>query len=65
VPIGKQHHGGVAVAIAVASGGFHQLVHFGIREVLARTGIGIWPPSGRSACLNCPNNGGRRDQRQA
>ena len=36
MPVGEQHHGGVAMAVAVVAGRFHQLLHLGVGEVLAR-----------------------------
>ena len=64
MPVGEQHHGGVAMTIAVASGRFHELLHLGIGEVLSRPRCGIRSSSRRPAWLNCPINSRRRDQCQ-
>jgi hypothetical protein len=58
VPVGEQHHGRVAMPIAVTSRRLHQLLHLGVGEVFARAGVGIWPSAGRPMALNCPINGG-------
>ena len=64
VPVGDQHHGGVAVAIAVLAGGSDQASDLAIGEVLARADLGVASPRGGSGDRNCPNNGGWRHQRQ-
>ena len=63
MPVGEQHHGGVAMTIAVASGRFHELLHLGIGEVLARPRFRIRPALGRPTWRNCPFNGGWWNQR--
>jgi hypothetical protein len=35
MPIRHQHHGGIAVAVAIAVGGLHQAADFGIGQILA------------------------------
>jgi hypothetical protein len=65
MPVGDQHHGGIAMAIAIGPGGFEQAVDLGICQVLARPHLGIayalrWPMSR----IYCPNNDGWCDQRQ-
>jgi hypothetical protein len=65
MPVGEQHHGGVAMAVAVGPGGFDEAVDFGVGQVFARPHVGIANPLGWSAVrLDCPNNGGWRLQRQ-
>ena len=41
MPIGDQHRGGVAVAMAVLPGGSDQPTDLGVGEVLARADLGI------------------------
>ena len=41
VPIGDQHHGGVAVAMAVLPGGSDQAIDLGVGQVLARADLGV------------------------
>ena len=64
VPVRDQHHGGVAVAMAVLPGGSDQAGDLAIGQVLARADLGVAAPLGGPAIGNCPNNGGRRHQRQ-
>ena len=65
VPIRDQHHGGVAVAVAVLPGGSDQAGDLGIGEVLARADLGIALAARRAPAIgNCPNNGCWRHQRQ-
>ena len=65
VPIRDQHHGGVAVAMAVLPGGSDQAGDLAVGQILARADLGV-PPAARRArtFANCPNNGCRRHQRQ-
>ena len=59
MPVGDQHHGGVAMAVAIDPGGFDKPVDFGVRQVFARPHLGIAYALGRSAGRrDCPNNGG-------
>ena len=55
--IGDQHHGSVAMAVAVGAGGFDEPVDLGVGQVFARPHLGIAYPFGRGAGLHCPNNG--------
>ena len=65
VPIGDQHHGGVAVAMAVLPGGSDQASDLAVGEVLAGADLGIAFAARRApAIVNCPNNGGWRHQRE-
>ena len=65
MPVGDQHHGGVAMAVAVGPGGFDEAVDLGVGQVFTRPHLGIANPFGWSAVwLDCPNNSGWRDQRQ-
>ncbi len=65
VPIRDQHHGGVAVAMAVLPGGSDQAGDLAIGQVLAGADLGIALAPRRALAIgNCPNNGGRRHQRQ-
>ena len=41
VPVGDQHHGGIAVAVAVLPGGSDQAIDLGIGQVLARADLGV------------------------
>ena len=63
VPIGDQHHGGVAVAVTVAAGGGDQLVDLGLGQVLAGTDLGIPPPE-RRLIAYCPIYGAWGNERQ-
>jgi hypothetical protein len=56
MPIREQHHGGVAVAIAIGPGGFHQLLQLGGGQILARPRIGV-RPTARGTYANCPIKG--------
>ena len=56
MPKGQQDHGGIAVPLAVATGRIHQLLDFGLSQVLARAEIGIFTPQWR----NCPIYNGWR-----
>ena len=47
VPIGHQDHRGVAVAPAIALGGFQQPLDLGLRQVLAGPQVGV------AAALHC------------
>ena len=65
VPIRDQHRGGVAVAMAVLPGGSDQAGDLAIGEVLAGADLGVALAARRAPAIgNCPNNGGRRHQRQ-
>ena len=44
VPVGDQHHGGVAVAIAVLASGRDQPIDLGVGQVLARADLGVAAP---------------------
>ena len=63
VPIGDQHRGGVAVAMAVLPGGSDQAGDLAVGEILARADLGI-PLAARGPGRNCPNNGCWRHQRE-
>ena len=54
VPIGDQHHGGVAVAIAVLAGGSDQPIDLGVGQVLARADLGVAAPRGGPALSTVP-----------
>jgi hypothetical protein len=47
MPVGDQHHGGVAMAVAIGPGGFDEPVDVGVGQVFARPHIGIAVCSGR------------------
>ena len=65
MPIGDQHHGGVAVAVAVLPGSSDQPGDLAVGQVLAGADLGItFAARQASTNANCPNNGGRRHQRQ-
>ena len=65
VPVGDQHHGGIAVAVAILPGGGDQAIDLAIGEVLAGADLGVALAARRApAIANCPNNGGWRHQRQ-
>jgi len=65
VPVGDQHHGGIAVAVAIPRGDRDQPGNFAISEVLAGADLGVtFAARGVPAIANCPNNGGWRHQRQ-
>lgn len=61
MPVGEQHHGGVAMPVSVVARRLDHLLNLGPGQVFARPGVGIRPSSGR---LNCPINGCWGDQRQ-
>jgi hypothetical protein len=48
VPTGQKDHERIAVAIAVALGGFNPLVDLAVLEVVARPQLGIFQPSRRN-----------------
>ena len=54
VPVGDQHHGGVAVAIAVLASCSDQPIDLAIGQVLARADLGVAPPLRWSSLVNCP-----------
>ena len=57
VPIGDQHHGGVAVAMAVLPGGSDQAGDLAIGEILAGADLGVAPTARWARTFaNCPNN---------
>src|SRR5215471_9923135 len=65
VPVGDQHHGGIAVAVAILPSSIDQAGNLAIGEVLAGADLGVTFAAWRvRAIANCPNNGGRRYQRQ-
>jgi hypothetical protein len=64
MPVGDQHHRGIAMAVAIGPGDFDEAVDLGVGQVFARPYLGIAYPFGRGAGLHCPNNGGSRDQCQ-
>ena len=65
VPVGDQHHGGIAVAVAILPGSIDQAGNLAIGEVLAGADLGVTLAARRApAIANCPNNGGWRHQRQ-
>ena len=65
VPVGDQHHGGIAMAVAILPGGIDQAGDLAIGEVLAGADLGVAFAARRApAIANCPNNGGWRHQRQ-
>ena len=41
VPVGDQHHGGIAVAVAILPGGIDQAGDLAIGEVLAGADLGV------------------------
>ena len=56
MPVGDQHHGGVAVAMAVLAGGSDQTTDLAVGEVLTRAGLGIALAARRAGTTsNCPN----------
>ena len=66
VPVGNQHHGGIAVAVAILPGSIDQAGNLAIGEVLAGADLGVALAARRAPAIgNCPNNGGWRHQRQA
>ena len=63
VPVGDQHHGGIAVAVAILPSSIDQAGNLAIGEVLAGADFGITLAARRApAIANCPNNGGWRYQ---
>ncbi len=64
MPVGDQHHGGVAMVVAIGAGGFDEAIDFGVGQVFTRPHRGIVHPFGWPAGLDCPNNSGWRDQHQ-
>src|SRR5215467_7343310 len=65
VPVGDQHHGGIAVAVAILPGSTDQAGDLAIGEVLAGADLGVTFAGRRAPAIgNCPNNGGWRHQRQ-
>ena len=61
VPVGDQHHGGIAVAIAILPASIDQAGNLAIGEVLAGADLGVTFAARRApAIANCPNNGGWR-----
>jgi hypothetical protein len=65
MPIGDQHHGSVAMAVAIDPGGFDEPVDLGFGQVFARPHLAIAYALGRPiGRLYCPDNGGWGDQRQ-
>src|SRR5262249_17375426 len=65
VPVGDQHHGGIAVAVAIPPGCIDQAGNLAISEVLAGADLGVtFAARGVPAIANCPNNGGWGPQRQ-
>jgi hypothetical protein len=65
VPVGDQHHGGIAVAVAILPATIDQAGNLAIGEVLAGADLGVTFAARRvRAIANCPNNGGWRHQRQ-
>src|SRR6516225_6679095 len=65
VPVGDQHHGGIAVAVAILPASIDQAGNLAISEVLAGADLGVTFAARRVwAIANCPNNGGCRHQRQ-
>ena len=61
VPVGDQHHSGIAVTVAVPRGGCNQAANLTVGEVLASTDVGVTLAARRApAIANCPNNGGWR-----
>ncbi len=56
MPVGDQHHGGVAMVVAIGAGGFDEAIDFGVGQVFTRPHLGIAYPLGRSAVrLDCPS----------
>jgi hypothetical protein len=47
--LGDQHHGGVAMAVAIGPGSFDEAVDFGVGQVFTRPHLGIVYPFGRPA----------------
>ena len=65
VPIRDQHRGGVAVAMAIFPGSSDQAGDLGVGQVFTRADLGVALAARRAPAIgNCPNNGGRRHQRQ-
>src|SRR5271165_3941576 len=58
MPIGDQHHGVIAVAVAVALGGLKQLLDFGLGQVLTGPVFSVW----LAPWSNCALFGVRSDQ---
>jgi hypothetical protein len=54
MPIGDQHHGGVAMAVAVVTSGLDQALNLGLGKVFARSDLGIRTAPGRTFRVNCP-----------
>jgi hypothetical protein len=54
MPVGDQHHGGVAMAVAIGPGGFDEPVDLGVGQVFARPHLGIAYPFGWSAAWLAP-----------
>ena len=54
VPVGDQHHGGVAVAMAVLAGCRDQPSDLAVGQVLARADLGVAPPLGGPASSTVP-----------
>jgi hypothetical protein len=60
VYVGHKNHGGVTMAVPIASGGFDQLFDLSFGEVLSAAKLAVRPPSRG----NCSFFGGWRDQLQ-
>jgi hypothetical protein len=63
MPIGDQHHGGVAVTAAILRGRLDQAVDLGVGEILARPDLGVAPPT-RGLTSHCPIYSGWHRQHQ-
>ena len=63
VPVGDQHHGSVAVAMAVEGGRRDHAGHLGVGEVLAYPNLGVLASPRRGLLDHCPIYGGWRYQR--
>jgi hypothetical protein len=48
MPVGHKDHGGIAVAVTIAFGGFDKSLDFALREVLAGAQLAVGRPLGRN-----------------
>ena len=64
VPVGDQHHGGIAVAVAVLPGNSDQAGDLGVGQIFARADLGVALTARARPMGDCPIIGGWRHQRQ-
>ena len=58
VPVGDEHHGGVAIPVAVLAGGGDQLLDLGIGQIFPAAKLDVPAAPWRAAPLICPINSG-------